>query len=803
MTKYIQPLIAQPFRTMCMFGLAVLLIGGGASSAFAQLDEIIVTAERRESNLQDVPVAVTALGAEEIERTDIHDPYTLQFKVPNFTFNHFSAGQNIFSLRGISSNDDGAGTDNSVAVFLDDVYFGRISNSAFDFFDVERVEVLRGPQGTLWGKNAIGGTVNIVSKRPSMDGLEVKGKMDVGDYNLQNYGGYVTGPLSPTLAAKFAFSVRNRDGFLDNVLDLNPHRSSKLLDDDSSSYRTQFLWEPSDRTSFLLTLASQRTDENDMGRIPIPNQNPALTSPRQGPATRAAFVADGGNEKDLKAASPQPGFAESESDSYSLKLVQELGAGELTYIAATYETDTHWEMDSVGASVLAIIDDIRDSTEATSHELRYAMSFGDNIDLIVGAYYLEEDTDRSEYFRLVFGDDDRRARAGAREPTITAEGVRLLDGVDVYRQINETESKAVFANVDWQFMPDWRVSAGVRWTEDDKNIRSFARNGFDNFIINGNLGDVENATGGAPGSGNWDDVSPKVALNWQPMDDMLLYASWAKGFKSGGFGAAPATVEDARNLALDPEEATNIEIGIKTDLLNNTLRINLAAFQTDYEDLQYQRFGQLLALRTRDPVTGKIAGASLAGFESFGDYGVRIDPNSVFGFFRSINAGDAEMEGIEVEITYAPTEALTLYANYGYLDSEQEINFREYFATDPGMDVILKRPLRHAPETTYSFGFVYNHDMGQAGSLILSSDYTYSDESRADVVDDYAIQDKHELIDANLVWVPVDANWRFSLWGKNIADERFFSNVYTVGRGVIGRLGDPRVLGASVTWELQ
>lgn len=787
--------LSNPFIALRMFGLAVLLIGGSASSALAQLDEIIVTAERRESNLQDVPVAVTALGAEEIERTDIHDPYTLQFKVPNFTFSAFSPGQNIFSLRGISSNEDGAGTDNSVAVFLDDVYFGRVSNSAFDFFDVERVEVLRGPQGTLWGKNAIGGTVNIVSKKPSMDGLEVKGKMDVGDYNLQNYGGYVTGPLSPTLAAKFAFNVRDREGFLDNVLDRNPRSNTKLLDDNSSSWRAQFLWEPSDRTSLLLTLASQRSDQNDMGRIPIPNQNPALTGGAQGPATRAVFIADGGSEDDLRAATPSPGFAESESDTYSLKLVQELGAGELTYIAATYETGTHWEMDSVGASSLALIDDIRDYTDAISHELRYAMSFGDNIDFIVGAYYLEEDTDRTEYFRLILGADDRFARDVRGGPATN-------DGVDVYRQINETESKALFANLDWQFTPTWRLSAGARWTEDDKNIRSFARNGVPRFIINGNLGDVENATGGEPASGNWDDVSPKVALNWQPMDDMLLYASWAKGFKSGGFGAAPATLDDLRNLELDPEEATNIEIGIKTDLLDNTLRINVAAFQTDYEDLQFQRFGQLLALRTPNAM-GVVEGVQLGWSEGIGEYGVRIDPNSIFGFFRSINAGDAEIEGIEIELTYAPTEALTLYANYGYLDTEQEVNYREYFATDPGMDIIVKRPLQRAPENQYSFGFVYDHDMGQAGSLILSADYSYADESRADVLDDYAIEDERELVDASLVWVPADANWRFTLWGKNLADERYFSHVYTVGRGVIGKIGDPRVLGASVSWELQ
>ena len=205
-----------------MLGGALGALMAMSGSAWAQLDEVVVTAERRVSNLQDVPVAVTALSGEDIDRADIHDPASLQFKVPNFTFSAFSPGQAIFSLRGISSNDDGAGTENSVAVFLDDVYFGRISNAAFDFFDVEQVEVLRGPQGTLWGKNAIGGTINIRSKKPSLDGWTTRGKIDLGEYNLQNIGAYVTGPLSDNVALKVSMNSRNRDGFDGAIVGFTP-----------------------------------------------------------------------------------------------------------------------------------------------------------------------------------------------------------------------------------------------------------------------------------------------------------------------------------------------------------------------------------------------------------------------------------------------------------------------------------------------------------------------------------------------------------------------------------------------------
>lgn len=756
---------------------SVLFLVAGGSVAQAQLDEIIVTAERKSANLQDVPIAVTALGGEAIERAGIHDPATLQFKVPNFSFSAFSPGQNIFSLRGISSNDDGAGTENSVAVFFDDVYFGRISNSAFDFFDVERVEVLRGPQGTLWGKNAIGGAINVTSKKPSLDGWHAKAKVSVGNYNARDFGGYLTGPIAENLAVKVSYNSRDRDGFVKNVLDgVTRSDSNGLLNDNSTSVRAQVLWEATDDTSVLFTASQQATDESDIARIPINNQNPAHTGATQGPATLAAFRAAGGSAEDLRSVNPSSGFSRSDSETYSVKVIHQLGEGELTYIGAYYETVADWEMDSVGAPTLALIDDIYDTTEATTHEVRYAVDLSDTLSLLVGAFYLEEDTDRTEWFRIIRGGDDR----------VPIAGVATTDDFnDGYRQINNTESKALFANVDWQFSPDWALAAGVRWTEDEKSIVSFAQSGLPNFIINGDIGNVDNATGGLSASDSWSDISPKIALNWTPNQDTLLYLSWAQGFKSGGFGAAPANANDIANLALEPEEAINIELGVKADLVDNTLRVNAAVFQTDYENLQYQRFGPLLAA-----VSG---GTALPGVADVG-----IDPNS-FGQFRTINAGKGTIEGFEVEVIWVPTTALTLNGSYGYLKTEQEIDFSAYFSTAPSSPVILTRPQNRAPENQYSLGVLYEQPLSNAGMLVYSVDYSYSDESRADVVNEFAVEDERSLFDASVTYVNEDAGWQFSVWGKNLADDRYFAHVYAIGRGVIGKIGDPRTFGASLT----
>src|SRR5882672_4453569 len=160
------------------------------------LEEVVVTAQRRSESLQTVPIAITAVTAADIQRNGIHELGTLAAQVPGLTFSPFSPGQNIVSLRGVSSNDDGAGTDNSVAVFVDDVYLGRVSNINPEMYDVDRVEVLRGPQGTLYGKNTIGGAINIISSRPNTSNLDIKASADVGNFSRHNFFGLITGPIS-------------------------------------------------------------------------------------------------------------------------------------------------------------------------------------------------------------------------------------------------------------------------------------------------------------------------------------------------------------------------------------------------------------------------------------------------------------------------------------------------------------------------------------------------------------------------------------------------------------------------------
>ena len=234
-----------------------------ASGIAASLEEVIVTAQRRAENLQEIPVAVTVLSQDAIDKADVHDLATLAGKVPGLSFSPFSPGQNIVSLRGAASNDDGAGTDNSVAMFVDDVYLGRVSNINPEMFDVERIEVLRGPQGTLYGKNTIGGAINVVSIKPDLDGFSGKAKLNIGNYARTDFAAYVNGPLSERMAGKFSVSLRQRDGWVDNVV-LN----KKQKDDNVYGMRGQLLWQ-NNGFEALFSFDYQKLDVEDMARIPV------------------------------------------------------------------------------------------------------------------------------------------------------------------------------------------------------------------------------------------------------------------------------------------------------------------------------------------------------------------------------------------------------------------------------------------------------------------------------------------------------------------------------------------------------
>ena len=755
--------VATAVRQSVSLGLVALLSGG----AHAQLEEVVVTAQHRAENVQDVPISVSALGSEALKKADIFDAASIAMNVPGMAYAEFSPGQANISMRGVSSVDDGAGLDNSAALFLDGVYIGRGASINFDMFDLDRIEVLRGPQGTLFGRNAIGGAINVVSAKPS-DELSGKVGATVGNEGIFRYQGYISGPLSDSLKGKITVSHREHDGFVKNLL-LNKDQQ----DEDQTSLRGQLLLNL-DSSDWLLSADTMEDDREDMGRTPIVNGNFDYVGVLN-------QLGAGARES----AAPIDGFSEREAYGVSLQGDIQFNHGVLTTITAYRHAETDWEMASIGAPAggnsdfldgdpntndlfgVDVNDDIVEDIDTFSQELRWTSNLDGNFNYTAGLYYFTEETDRIEQFKL-----DRNAVSTG----------QVTIGNEYAGTFNETTSYALYGQGTWEFTERWSVTLGARYTVDEKDYRAVSvncdlvRDGdpsvigtqFENFAACNGIGGSLNVIAEAfevSTSEEWDDFSPKVAVQYRASDDTMVFASISKGFKSGGFGGSQG-VATAAVRPVDPETAINTEIGFKSDLLDNSLRLNATVFYTDYEDLQVVRFG---------PVAG-----------------------SAFGAFQTTNLGSADIYGAEVEFTWYITDSFSVAGNYAYLDTEVNDLILE---TAGGTIDASGSDLRQAPENSYNVSLNYNQQTA-IGTIDYNLAFSHADEQINDYIVQDTIIDEYDVLDARIAWLSNEEQWEVALWAKNLTDEDYISHTYVIGPGVIGVWAPPRTYGLTVNWNL-
>jgi len=729
-----------------------------------QLEEIIVTATHRAESMQDVAVTVTALSSDMMEKADIFDAATIAQHTPGFSYAEFAPGQANLAIRGIGSADDGAGLDNSVALFLDGVYIGRQAGINFDMFDIERIEILRGPQGTLFGRNSIGGAVNVVSRKPT-DDFEAKIGATAGNEGILRYQGYVSGPLSDTVSAKFVVNHREHDGFVDNLV-LN----KKQQDENQTSIRGQIRWSL-ESSEWLLSADWMDDDRVDMGRTPVVDNAPL-----------SAILVQNGVTAPWQNASSRPGFSKREGSGLSLQGEFEFDKGVLTSITGFRQTETDWEMLSVGAPLgglgLAfdeVIDDIVEDIDTFSQEFRWTSSLGGNFEYTAGVYYFTEDTDRTEIFRITgagtYGDPTAPFR-------LTDPGAQDIIGNEYARTANETTSLAVYGQGTWDINDRWSLTAGARFTRDEKdyiaesvncalvaaNDPSIIGTPFENFAACGGVGGSLNIIAEAflvTPSDDWTDFSPKVALQYSASDNTMWFGSIAKGFKSGGFAGSQG-IESAASTPVDQETAWNYELGFKGDFLDNTLRLNATLFYTDYEDLQIVRFG---------PV-----------------------PGSAFGTFITTNIGQADISGIEAEFTWYATDNFQISGHYAYLDT----TVNGLIIPTAGGDVDASgSPLNAAPENSANVAFSYGLPTN-AGDFDFRLSFSHIDEHNRSYVDSRIAIDSADLWEGRIGWSSMDGGWEAALWAKNLTDEDYISHLYVIGPGGIGVWGPPRTVGVTV-----
>jgi len=746
-------------------GMGLLAMGAMLGTAKAQdaeeasggLEEVIVTATYREQNIQDVPIAITALSAQQLDAAGIFDGTTIAMNVPGMAYAEFAPGQVLISIRGITSADDGAGLDNSVALFLDGIYIGRQAGINFDMFDLERIEVLKGPQGTLFGRNAIGGAINVVTSKPS-DTFGVKAALTVGNEGILRYQGLVTGPLTENLSGKLVFNHREHDGFVRNTL-----LEKDVANEDYSSVRGQ-LQLSLDSSKWLLSADYMDDDRDAQGRAPIANGNFDYV----GTAIELGAGRPGTN------ASPIDGFSKREVTGISLQGDIEFDKGVFTTITGFRNTESAFNMESIGAPAgggydldagvfgVDVNDDIDEEVDTFSQELRWTSETGGSFDYVAGLYYFTEDTDRVEQFKL-----DRNTVATG----------QVMVGNEYTRTQNETTSYAAYGQGNWHLNDRWTLTAGGRFTKDERDYIATAVNcglseeekaaaGFPNFEPCGSVGSSLSIIAEVfelPASDSWTDFSPMLSAQFRANDELMYFGTISTGYKSGGFAGSQGVAVAATN-PVNPEDVINYELGFKGEFVNNTLRINASVFFMDYTDLQVVRFG---------PV-----------------------PGSAFGTFQTTNIGSADIKGLEIDYYWMATENFSVSGYYAYLDSEIDgltLN------TADGPKDFSGLPLRQSPKHSYSVVLDYKLQTG-SGEFDFRAQYAFVD----DQFNDYptlteTIIEEAKLLDASVTWISTEGRYKLVLWGKNLTDERYITHSYRIGPGSIGVWSDPQTFGITGT----
>jgi len=678
------------------------------------LEIIEVTARKSLESLQSVPVSVTSVSAEQISENGISVMTEIQQFSPNTTLQASRGTNSTLSayIRGVGQDDPLWGYEPGVGIYIDDVYIARPQGAVLDILDVERIEVLRGPQGTLYGKNTIGGAVKYVTKPMSGDTeLNIEGTL--GSYNQKDLK--VTGQI-PLIEDKlfigFGHAELSRDGFGEFL-------TSALADQDTENYNK-------DLSASRLTLEFHATEDLFM-RLAWDRTNDDSNA-KGGYRLLPSILTDApvpDSVYDSYTSMPTSNTVELEGYSFLIdwQATDELS---LKYVATSREgySKTNIDFDNTSLDIFdvpAIYDD-----ENTSHELQ-ANYVGDGFTIVSGIYAY--DGESCGHFDAVLG---FLGRAAYSVPGLTRE----VTGC------NNSKSTAVYIQSSIDISEQLSLTVGGRYTKEEK--KAFVNNGLafsnvypsDNWIPGYERGDVSfpqvlgTDTDGdgildAPSKKDWSQFTPRVGLEYQLDDETMIFASYSQGFKSGTFNPRATVNESAAN----PEIVDSIELGIKKDW-NDVLRTNVTLFSLDHTDRQY----------------------------------ITITPDADDLTVLNQNLGNIKgstVQGVEAEITWATTENLTINFSFGYLDAEIE--------ADPTIGTPLVG-LSNTPDYTMNLAASYTMDT-EMGYFVFSGGYYYRDDYLLFEDSDSLLQKGYGTLNASAAWESIEGNWYGGIHFKNLTDE--------------------------------
>jgi len=728
-------------RTTLLLGLSALAFAAGAVRAqdakpagdnSAQdrgaIADIIVTAQKKSENLQNVPISVAAVTGQAVSALHATTLQGLQGTVPNISIGNFSNTPDnaVFTIRGIGIIEPDPYAGNTVSIVSDGVpqYFSM--GALMDLYDVDRIEILRGPQGTLFGANTTGGVVNIVNAQPTG---QYGGKLDIGygNHDHFNAAGAINIPITQDLFSRLSISHDQHEGFVTNVVD-----GKKLGRRDVTLFRGALKYAPAG--NFSATLSG----EYDMGR----NGSPIVVAGDL--PGEAEFVAAGvqgmyqspcqPNRRCVapgafySALSGVPNKSNMDTERVNLTLsLKHTAVGDITSITGYRHFKLFEYTDQDGTPLF--LDDTRRTTHGwqISEELRTDVNLSKSINMIAGAFYMGTHYDHEQDFRIQF------AAPGLFQRNLQDQG---------------NWSGSVFAQVYAHLTDQLRLQAGVRYTHESTNMlastaTSINLSGMTDFDGTGNL--ALGTVAPPRGSKSWDNVGWKLGLDYKVTPDALLYAYWARGFKSGGFTGRIGIAQDLGPY--NPEHVDTYEAGMKTDFLDRHLRVNLSAFFTNYRDMQ------------------------LAQIYFLGSGSSIVQGNTI------LNAASSHIKGFEGEVVAAPLPGLTLKGSLAYLSAKYS-KFPFLLPSGAIQDLSGQR-LQNAPSWSGAASATYEFPLAGDMKARANVQYTYASEKlQTSIIDTprARVQPQH-LVNANLDLL-VTPSMTVGLWARNLFNKHYINSVF-------------------------
>ena len=776
-----------------------------SSGAFAQIDEVIVRASKRETNLQTTPVAVSAIQAEDVNSLIARDLGDVAVLAPNFSaakVTGFNAAS--FAMRGAGQTDIIVYSDPQVGVSIDDFIVPHVQTQLLDIFDIEQVEVLRGPQGTLFGKNTTAGMVTLRTKRPELDEAGGDFSIRLAEYGREEVRAAVNIPISDKIAIRASGLFVESDGYykngadtLSSLADLSPavtHTSGdgrSLGGEDVFSGRFKVLYQPTDDLTAIFQYEIIR-DNSDS--VPSINASPdtfvwaavfGLTQLTGDPLNNA-----GSTSRDDQNLSMSLGH-QVDVDGYYLNLEWQLDSGKVTSITGYRDQLSLLPSTYTGTTgTLSLFDANRaDVRETFQQEIRFASENDGPLNYVVGAFYQTNDTAFCVTQVLGFYDAFGFNPGVFGAPALTT----FNENAQVLCNKQDATAESVFADASYEISDRLTLSGGARYTWEEKAFTGrnqvfyqLLGGAFDAALTPAAVGVLGGSdfstysTGVLSDSKDFTEPSYRASLSYQNTEDVFTYLNFARSFKSGAYndqvGTTGAPLSENLIKPTNPEIVDSIELGVKSDLFNDQLRLNIAVFNVDYEDAQRQ-----------------LAFSVGASQET-----------------RFFNAAEVNVKGLELETTWAPSSipGFTLLGNFAYQDGDID-----KFEADQNLDgtisaneVYTGRPMTRTPETSGALQLSYqsSYDSGLESLMILTVSYedeqvyNYSDVSRA--LDTKL--DAKTLVDVSYQISDPDNNYSIRAFLQNATDERYRVSAQPVATlWTFEQYGAPRTAGVEMTFS--